>query len=181
MKPVARTSKQQRVPQKKIDPYAGIPGYEKLTPKQRRRLSATPAVWDFTTMASQRLWLAQRVSPALVRVIQVSAVLSVLAAVAAVAVVYNRPDPLTVISFPDGRMRCGPLSVDPQTGHPRPRSAYNQRLCAEFDPPPPALKPSFLEIPGLNGSAPLRSGTVIPPLAQSGLGASDPARSSGGE
>lgn len=87
---------------------------------------------NFWVDANQSRELAQRLVPLLGRYILVMFAVSALAMVVSVVSLWSRPDPLVLLSYPDGTNRCAPPAINPATHQPQPRPAAYVDTCASL-------------------------------------------------
>ena len=83
--------------------------------------------------ANQSRELAQRLIPLLGRYIVIMFALSGLAMVISVVSLWRRPDPLVLLSYPDGTARCTPPTLNPITHKPQHRPAEHVATCAALN------------------------------------------------
>lgn len=88
---------------------------------------------QFWADASQSRELAYRFIPLLSRFITVMGAVAVLAMAVSLVSLWLRPDPLVLLSYPDGTNRCTPPSVDPVTHRVHARPASQAETCATLD------------------------------------------------
>lgn len=88
---------------------------------------------EFFMDASQTLELAQRLIPWLSRFTMIMSAVAIAAMVVSLGSLWVRPDPLVLLSFPDGTTHCTPPSLNPVTGAVQKRKAAQLATCAELD------------------------------------------------
>lgn len=62
--------------------------------------------------------------------IKLSCIVALLGALACLVVVFTRPRPILLVSFPDGTTLCSLPPLDPSTGRVLPRPSQEEELCA---------------------------------------------------
>jgi hypothetical protein len=103
------------------------------TPKADRFPGRVRRVNDFWRDASQSRELAVRMIPLLSRYILVMAGIAVFAMFVSLVSLWTRPDPLVLLSFPDGTTRCTPPSINPTTGKTQTRPTAQVLTCNELE------------------------------------------------
>jgi hypothetical protein len=96
-------------------------------PGRIRRVNA------FWIDANQSLELAQRFIPWLSRFIMTMSAIAVISLLISLFSLWLRPDPLVLLSFPDGTNHCAPASLNPATGALRKRPDSQTQTCALLD------------------------------------------------
>lgn len=87
----------------------------------------------FWVDASQGRELAARMIPMLSRYITAMAGVAVLSMVVSLISLWARPDPLVLLSFPDGTTRCTPPPVSPRTGKAYARPKAQVIMCNDLE------------------------------------------------
>lgn len=88
---------------------------------------------QFWVDANQSRELGHRFIPLLGRYVLAMFIVSTLAMVVSAISLWSRPDPLVLLSYPDGTNRCTPPTLDPTTHQPQQRPAKYVATCSALN------------------------------------------------
>lgn len=108
-------------------------GYGGFNRKQLKDLGKIPIEINFLTKAGQRWQNAQRFIPFFYRSIQVFCTVIILSMIVMVGSIFLRPNPLLLVSFPDGSVRCAGENINMNKHILKQRSNNQLEICQELD------------------------------------------------
>lgn len=109
------------------------PGVPKTPPKEARVALYTPENYDFIVQAGRRWRQNQRMIPRFLAWMWACLVFSLFCLVSILLMVFLRPAPDLYLTYPDGSLRCAPITVRVDTGAEVPKRRGLVPECVRLD------------------------------------------------
>jgi len=88
---------------------------------------------SFSKSAGLRAELSPKWIPVFIKVIKICSVISILSFLLSVYFIIKLPEPLVILSYPDGNVQCALPDLDINTGKFKQRSTSDSLLCDRLD------------------------------------------------